>query len=677
MVTLRRFLDSFVDRIIQKKRGLFIGFIGFSISVCFVYLSVKYQDTFYLIISFLLFSTTFFLLLENEITNRRINLLHPFRTFFLIVRSIFRWPRAAKTRMFENESKRKLPIRLKVFLIGSFVVQVVILSVSIFLFMPSVPNEKYPFFVLIPLLFGKSSRELILKQQIFFWIIAGLWFVVVVHSATIIWNSKDNPWRKKLLSYLFAIVYFFSSLTVSTFISLLFVLAVAKFEVFTTINQLNAQEDLSTLQIYTNPEEIEKQLKNQKTFPKIISGDSESSESVIQAVFESKKNRSEFYKKNIVGTLVSRGVPNLELQNDTLYLPNHTLIVLRINKDIFNTITPNLTKKVVEQHFDPRYIKTEPDLEVISKQEYIVYRDEKIDEQVAEIDRYIEEINNGISAIYGYIANDKNKIAINKNGLEESIASRDSDYAYCMEQANKKYCYTYYGYTYCYPSSYTESYCNQQLDQWNSIIQGFQKNSQDWEAELRVDLQRLTEYKDALELLNSYREIAESQRDTVLFELGLFEPPSDVKVVLENVDPESLSEFFSTATHEYLHYTSYISDERILPRFFEEGLTEYFSRKSIANQLGDNLQLGYPVIVKVIEQMVKDIGEERLLTIYFDKDAKSLIATLDNRYGNGFYEDSKYYFSVIPFLSFEDSLKLANNILFRIGGSELRASDFR
>lgn len=669
-------MTPLISKIIKKKRDLLFSFIGFSLSVGFGYLSIKYQDAFYLLIAFVLVCTTLLLFLGNEVTNRRINPFYPFRKIFTIVNSVFCGPRTAKTNLLENESTRKIPFRLTLILLCSLVGQVVILTVVILFFLPSVQNVQNQSLLLIPLVFGKSSKQIILKQQFLFWLIIALWFVVVVHSAARVWNSKDNPWKKKLLGYLFAIVYFFSSLIVSVFISMIFVFAVAKFEVLVTANKLDTQENLPTLQIYTSPKEIAAQLKNQKTFPKVISGNAESSESVIQAIFESKKNRSEFYKKNVISVFVSGGIPYLELKNDTYYLPNHTLVVLRINKDIFNMITPNLTKKVVEQHFDPRYVKTEPNLEVISKQEYIVYRDKKIDEQIAEIEGYIDEINKGINSIYGYIINDKNKIAVNKNGLEESIANRDSNYTYCMEQANQKYCYTYYGYTYCYPSSYTENYCNEQLDRWNSIIQGFQKNIQDWEAELRADQQRLTDYKSALELLSSYREIAESQRDTVLLELGLFEPPSSVKVVLENVDPESLSEFFSTATHEYLHYTSYISDERILPRFFEEGLTEYFARKSIASQLGENLHLGYPVIVKVIEQMIKDIGEDRLLTIYFDKDPESLAAMLDDKYGKGFYEDSKYYFSVIPFLPFEDSLKLANNILFRIGGSELKISDF-
>ena len=73
--------------------------------------------------------------------------------------------------------------------------------------------------------------------------------------------------------------------------------------------------------------------------------------------------------------------------------------------------------------------------------------------------------------------------------------------------------------------------------------------------------------------------------------------------------------------------------------------------------------------------MTKKIPEDELKNIYFNKDEKALIALLNNTYGSKFYQDSEFYFQAMSYVSGKEALKLANNIMFKIGGKDLKEED--
>ena len=144
---------------------------------------------------------------------------------------------------------------------------------------------------------------------------------------------------------------------------------------------------------------------------------------------------------------------------------------------------------------------------------------------------------------------------------------------------------------------------------------------------------------------------------------------------MDYTSSNTLADYLSTLVHEYFHYTSYVSEETVLPGFFEEGLTEYFARKAIKQELNISTQLGYPVLVKIIEKIVDDIGEDELKEIYLTKNTDRLIGILNEKYGDTFYNESELYFTLLPFLPAEDQLTVANNILIRIGGNQLNSDN--
>jgi hypothetical protein len=114
-----------------------------------------------------------------------------------------------------------------------------------------------------------------------------------------------------------------------------------------------------------------------------------------------------------------------------------------------------------------------------------------------------------------------------------------------------------------------------------------------------------------------------------------------------------------------------------LPQFFEEGLTEHFARQVVEKYTGEKTDLGYPIISRVISQIAKDIPEDKLAEIYFTKNEDLLKQVLDEKYGEGFYEDSEYHFFVMPLVGFEDSLKYANDIMIEIGGNEIHKEEIK
>lgn len=660
---------------IGLKQKALIALVGLGVASNLVYLSVRYQDSFYAFVALISLTITTLLLIERFSTYQ---LSIPYSSAKIILENISSVA-ARFVKLFGLKRKASKHKRIYKFykdrvLIFLFLGQITFFFILMFFYLPASPNNSVDTILSAPLLLSQSSKAFFIQRHLIFWIVIAVWATLVIKTSRKLTGLKTDV-RNRLLSIIFGLTYLFSSVAISIFVSLLTVAVANRIEIKTIERALASAATSSNYRFYTKVEEILEQLSLQNTLPRIIGNETDASRAIILSIIQENQFRSEFYKRNITPLLLNTYPPQIQIKHDLVYLPNNTLIVTQINKDTFQLITPNLSRKIVQQQLEPRYIKEEPKTSILSKQEYIVYRDKQIDEQVAEVDGYIAEVQRAINLARSAIAEAKNKIAVNKNGLETSIAERDGNYQYCMTQASKKYCYTYYGYTYCYPSSYTEDYCNQQKAQWDSIIQGFEQNIRDWETTLSSAQNQIAKLQETHNLFKSYREIVESQRDTILYELGIFEPPNSVKVVLENVDTQSLADFFATATHEYLHYTSYISEGRVLPRFFEEGLTEYFSRKSIVGQLKQSSNIGYPIVVKIISQMVEDIGEDKFIDIYFNKDDKLLITLLNERYGKLFYEDSQYYFSVIPLLPVNEALKLANNIMFNIGGAEIEESD--
>ena len=176
-------------------------------------------------------------------------------------------------------------------------------------------------------------------------------------------------------------------------------------------------------------------------------------------------------------------------------------------------------------------------------------------------------------------------------------------------------------------------------------------------------------------VVEAYKAMAIASKEDIPFELGVFDPPNSIKIAIDSTKIETLADYFSTVVHEYFHYTSYISEEKTLPTFFEEGLTEYFARKAVKDDMGIETNEGYPLIVKVIERMTEKIPEKDLENIYFTKDSDLLATTLDNAFGKNFSKDNELYFELISYIPSKDALEITNKLLDKIGVQELTEAD--
>lgn len=426
----------------------------------------------------------------------------------------------------------------------------------------------------------------------------------------------------------------------------------------------------NSLKLYTDKDKIRETINSSDLDFKLI-GVSESPSKSFVTNFQLLGIQNTFFNSNLIYKFDNRLFINSKSVSKPIYLYKDTIFIKDLDKELIESISPTLVKKLVKKNLSPRYIKDEPNVKIISRQEYLKYREEQINKQIEEIAGYIEESKKILSNYSYQIGVAKNNISRLQGYIQLNSQYRDSEYNECVNST-----YTYYGYysNYTY-RRYSDQYCQSQKDQRNT------QNAQ-YESEIRTNQQNLSyyqslysEFKGYLDQFVDYKVFIEMTKQQTPYELGLFEPENSVKVVLDSTGEKDISNFIVTLTHEYLHYSSYVSEERTLPQFFEEGLTEHFARKIVSDQLSRDTNLGYPLISKMISEISKKVNLKELEDIYFTKSEDQLQTLLDNAYGKGFYEDSSLYFALIPLSPNEEALKFANNIMVKIGGSELSEKD--
>ena len=424
------------------------------------------------------------------------------------------------------------------------------------------------------------------------------------------------------------------------------------------------------LNIYTDKNDIKQIIdKSDTSFELVGITQTPSKTFVVNYPYLGKKGN--YFSKNFIISYPNFLLVSSSTINHSAYLIKNIIVIKELDKDIFQTFAPTLIKKLVKKDLSPRYIKDEPEVQIISRQDYLKYREDQINKEVEEIAGYIAEAKKVLGSIAYNIQVAKNNIATLQGYIATNTQYRDEEWNYCISAT-----YTYYGwysnYTY---RRYTDAYCQSQRAQRDQKNAEYQSEISTNQKDLSYYQSQYSELKGYLDQFQNYKAFIEATKDITPYELGLFEPEKSIKVVLDSVGDKDISNFLETLTHEYIHYTSYVSEERTLPQFFEEGITEYLARKVVTDQLHKETNLGYPVIVKIINGMTKKISIEQFEDIYFNKSADQLESLLDNTYGKNFYKDTELYFALIPYSPPDEALKFANNIMFKIGEPELIEKD--
>lgn len=540
---------------------------------------------------------------------------------------------------------------LRIFLLFTILFTVLISIVGMF-FLPSFENSKFGL-----LMYYVQIGQYLIQHWIIFLILLFIFSFISQISV----NKKKRFSVKLNTSNFLALI---SSIFSSYIISLLLILVVSTVHVLLigAVSTVNP----GLVSITTNIDQIKEKIKSRSDIPTIIGSDNDSRVLIVE---HSKLfvELSQFYKKNVLPVLPKFMFGIIKNPSSPIFLYQDYLVIKIIDKDAIQKISPLISKKIVQKYFDTKYIRDEPNVNVISRQDYLKYRDDQFNKQLAKIQLAIDEIRKQIRSVNSKISEAKSNISTLQSYIVQNTGYRDDEYNKCVSAT-----YTYYGYY----SNYTyrlnsDAYCNSLRNTRDAQNAGYQDSINQNSQNLKYYQSQASGLNESFSDLDNYMSLIEQSKSSTPYELGLFEPTDSVKVVLESTSNKAVGDYFATLTHEYLHYTSYVSEERSLPQFFEEGLTEYLSRNAIKDSLKINTNLGYPLITKIIEVLAGKIDKNILSQIYFTKDLNLLTSTLDNVYGKNFYKDSESFFTLIPYLPSEQALKFANNIMYRIDGPKL------
>ena len=493
-------------------------------------------------------------------------------------------------------------------------------------------------------------------------------------------RKKDFSYRKLINLYIAIILSLFIGFNFAFGASYLFALGdiyITKYRI--VHNRANVLWDT---------DKIVEKLKSQKEPPKIIKGENDVNRQVLADILAGKKRSSYYFQKTLPRTMNAYS-PQIGISDQSsLVFVGNDLIIKDFSKDAIQAVSPIIGKLFVKKEMDQRFIKDEPSVQLMGRQEYLKFRDDQINGHLSKIDDALTLADNYINADISTITDEKKKVNYYV-GLARSAASEGkSTYSSCLNAQDCTYNYvppvcTYYPYYSCVGGGsyqtcaprYSQSYCDSLLDSYNSEISQYNGAASNWAAQLATDQQGLKDLSDLRDYIAGYRGIVEASKDDIPQEMGVFEPDNNIKIALDSTKPETLGDYLETLVHEYYHYTSYVSEDRSLPTFFEEGLTEYFARQTIKDEVGVDTNAGYPLITKVISEMMEKIPEKDFQDVYFSKDSASLEALLDNAFGKDYYKNNEVYFEFITFLPTKDALNSTNDMLDAIGLPKISEDD--
>ncbi|WKZ29826.1 MAG: hypothetical protein QY314_03380 [Candidatus Dojkabacteria bacterium] len=203
-----------------------------------------------------------------------------------------------------------------------------------------------------------------------------------------------------------------------------------------------------------------------------------------------------------------------------------------------------------------------------------------------------------------------------------------------------------------------------------------------WIAQMkrnRYSSRLITEAENALKEWQAHKQKLLSDKEEIQArikapaqEVGHFFPPDKISVKFLAGRDGYLT--VSTLVHEYLHYTS-DTQNHYLDRFFEEGLTQYFTLKIMSRYQTYPTTTTYSLPVFTILSLDK-IAPEAWEEIYLSKDAGLLERELDTHYGEGFYKTSKLTFQEVYDKETESARLALNEQLSKYGVEIIPAGAF-
>lgn len=492
---------------------------------------------------------------------------------------------------------------------------------------------------------------------IFFLSLGVLTFIII----RIVKIEKSHPPHQKILFYLTQV---FSVFLIGLFTSYLLLLTVAFLELNTFSLMVNINPH--SLGIITDRSSIIKTLKISNKPPQIIASDNDQYKE-LQAIALATTGASSFYGSSILPSIPGFFVLPIKKIGSSVLL-DQTLIISEINPQDLQIYSPLVGYLFVKSYFPERAIKAFPKVYVMDEKEYQKFRIIDFNKKVADVQLQLNQTNQSISTLSAAIQNDNDQIAYNQNMVTQGYTKRDKQYNSCMAVGNYRSGVFYH--------TNSKDYCQSKVADLDNAIQQTNDSLDNWNKQLKDDQDKLGMSKLYANFFNTQVKLGGLLKSSIPHELGAFDAPDTIKILINTKSPHAIADYFATVTHEYLHYASTLDKKSFTASFFEEGLTEYFARMAIQNNLNTSTNLGYPVFTRIISEMTKIIPESELADIYFSKDEMALRSTLNRVYGDNFYNDNLITFETLQYTSDPTQiLKLANVIMAKIGASQLKESD--
>jgi hypothetical protein len=461
--------------------------------------------------------------------------------------------------------------------------------------------------------------------------------------------DKNYSLGKNFFLSLFQI---FNILVISFFLSYVVLLFIAflQLNIFSLLININPK----MLGIIADRNTVVSILKKNSLPPKIVTSSDEQNSEIVK-ITGTFSGTNSFYGYYVLPSIPGFLILPTKYPASSLLLVDNTLIIIRLNPDDLQEISPTVSNLLVQKYFSQRKIRAYPKVTIMNKAEYQKYREKQFEKDLVTVSQETEKYRRQIASISISIADDKNSISHKKDLIDKATL----EYRQCLANGD-----------------YSLIYCKDLLSK--SGKSKLEQDMTDLNLKLLSDQDKLKESQKYYDFYIALGKQVKLVERTISEEFGAFTPKDTIGMAFNTTDSaHTIADYLETLVHEYIHYASYVSeDKKLTDSFFEEGLTEYFARQVIKDNLDVSTNLGYPVSSKIFGQMTKRILESDLADVYFSKDQNKLQKLLNRAYGEGFYKDSRMLFLNLQYASdTKQILKFANEIMQKIGGDPLKESD--
>lgn len=473
--------------------------------------------------------------------------------------------------------------------------------------------------------------------------------------------EKKHPFKNRLIIIATQTLFVFIT---GIFLSLFLLIFVAIIELnflayCVDINPkiLGIQSDINNIKSYL--------IKNAQV-PEIITSE-DNSYKKLQAIGFATTGTNSFYGKYILASIPSfLVIPASPIK--PIILIDKTLIISGMDKKSLETISPVLGYLFIKNYFSDKYIKHYPKINILNESEHATFRKADFSKKLKELEKQIQENETQIASTSALITSYTEIIESNKKLIDNTYAQKSKDYNKCIAKGNYVLG--------VFVKSNTKNYCDSLVENYNKTIEEADNEVEKLTKELKNESELLKTYTTYDAFFKAQSKLTDALKINIPQELGLFTPKDAIKVMIETKSPHAIADYLETVTHEYYHYASHLDNKSFKTLFFEESLTEYFARNTITSSLNIETNMGFPIFVKIINQITNLIPETELADIYFSKDEKQLEVALNRVYGDNFYKNNLILFTALPYTTnAKQLLELSNKIMAKINGPTLKEKD--